>query len=166
MKHDARISPLVASLFLLIGAACSDSNDDRLVLEPMDLDRGTVYLQTATDTFRVDVEIADTDASRAYGLMDRDELGADQGMLFVFQEDRPGEAGFYMYRTRIPLDAAFADSTGTIVAIRTMEPCPSPVPTYCPNYAPGAPYRFVLEVNGGYFASKGIGPGARMVWDR
>ncbi len=157
--------PTALILLLAVASACSD-NEPAPGLEPIPLERGTVYLQTATDTFRLEVEIADSDAARAYGLMDRDELDVDAGMLFIFEEDRPGESGFYMYRTRIPLDAAFADSAGTIVAIRTMEPCSSPVPSFCTNYAPGFPYRFVLEVNAGYLEARGITVGDGFIYDQ
>jgi hypothetical protein len=130
------------------------------------LERGVVHLQTSTDTIEVDVEIAQSNSARAYGLMDRDHLGSTEGMLFVFEEDRSGEDAFHMFRTRIPLDIAFADADGLMVSLMTMQPCDSPVAHVCWKYAPGAPYRLALEVNGGYFASKNVAVGDRLHWVR
>jgi uncharacterized membrane protein (UPF0127 family) len=109
------------------------------------------------------VEIARTPEERRLGLMERRFLGPKHGMLFVFREDRPASSGFWMYRTLIPLDIAYLDRTGTIVAIRNMTPCPPQKGTNCPSYEPGAGYRYALEVNGGYFAERDIAVGAR-VW--
>jgi uncharacterized membrane protein (UPF0127 family) len=67
-----------------------------------------------------------------------------------------------MYRTRIPLDIAFADSTGRIVAVRRMEPCEAQLIAGCPTYEPGHAYRTALEVNAGFFARHGIGVGSRL----
>jgi uncharacterized membrane protein (UPF0127 family) len=61
-----------------------------------------------------------------------------------------------MYRTRIPLDIAFADSSGVIRSIRAMVPCPTEVAQGCPSYTPDVPYEYALEVNAGYFARHGI----------
>ena len=69
-----------------------------------------------------------------------------------------------MYRTRIPLDIAFADSSGSIVSVLAMQPCTYPVPDFCPKYSPGKGYRYALETNAGYFAAKGIAVGDRIVW--
>ena len=109
------------------------------------------------------VEIARTPEERRIGLMDRDSLAPKHGMLFVFREDRPANSGFWMYRTLIPLDIAYLDHFGTIVAIRNMTPCPPRKGTNCPSYEPGTEYRYALEVNGGYFRERDIAVGGR-VW--
>jgi uncharacterized membrane protein (UPF0127 family) len=108
------------------------------------------------------VEIARTPEERRRGLMDRESLAAQQGMLFVFANDRPANSGFWMYRTLIPLDIAYLNAAGTIVAIRNMTPCPAGS-SNCPTYEPGTKYRYALEVNGGYFAARGIAAGGS-VW--
>lgn len=107
-------------------------------------------------------EVAATDADRSRGLMGRAHLGADAGMLFVYPERQAASAGFWMYRTRIPLDIAFLDAEGRILAIRAMEPCDSSVSLNCPTYAPGVPYWAALEVNRGFFVRNGIGVGDRV----
>jgi uncharacterized protein len=118
------------------------------------------------DTFLVAVELAETERQISTGLMEREQLAADAGMLFLFREAQSGRRGFWMYRTRIPLDVAFLDAEWTIVAIREMEPCSSPIARFCRTYAPGVPYQAALEVNRGYFAGRGIGLGARVVLER
>ena len=68
-----------------------------------------------------------------------------------------------MYRTRIPLDIAFADSAGVIRAILKMEPCETTIPQGCPSYPPNVPYQYALEVNAGFFAARGITAGWRLM---
>ena len=125
----------------------------------------TLRIETAEDTFRLHAEIAESDEQRSFGLMERTSLPEDAGMLFVYDEPQPGGAGFWMFHTLIPLDIAFIDADGRIVAILRMEPCESPYPQWCPSYAPGVAYRSALEVNAGYFAKRGIRIGDRVVPD-
>ena len=123
------------------------------------LDTGTVFIHTESDTFVVSVEIAETPNQREVGLMERQELPEDEGMFFLSYEERDSTEAFWMFRTRIPLDIAYLDRDGRIVATRTMEPCTSPYGVYCGKYPPGVRYWGALEVNGGYFAPRGIGAG-------
>jgi uncharacterized protein len=123
------------------------------------LDTGVVRVVTASDTFAVRVEIAEREDQRAVGLMERRRLPVDEGMIFLFAEEQPPESTFYMFRTRIPLDIAFFDEAGRILAILQMEPCEFRVAAACPSYGPGVPYRGALEMNLGYFAERGIGAG-------
>lgn len=110
-------------------------------------------------------EIAATPEARARGLMARDALAPDAGMLFLYDRSQPGSAGFWMYNTRIPLDVAFLDAQGRILVIRSMTPCPHKEKLRCPSYLPHVDYTAALEVNGGYFAARGIYPGDRVVFD-
>ena len=126
-------------------------------------DSTPVRIVTGSDTVRVRVEVARTSAQKAQGLMERQSLPDSTGMLFVYDENQAADAGFWMYRTRIPLDIAFADSAGVIVAIRQMEPCTAQLAAGCPTYAPGAEYRHALEVNAGFFAREGIRVGSRIL---
>lgn len=105
---------------------------------------------------RLDVEIAETVAQRQQGLMERDYLPEERGMLFRFESEQPAGNAFWMYRTKIPLDIAFIDGEGRIVAINTMPPCESDSPRECPSYPAGAAYHAALEVNAGYFAERGV----------
>src|SRR5690606_4176146 len=124
------------------------------------LDSGMVRIATPTDSFLVSVEIADDIEQQRIGLMERDHLPEDEGMIFVYDEPRDG--GFYMFRTRIPLDIAFYDADGRIVSIHTMTPCTSPAASFCETYGPEGLYLGALEVNAGYFARHGVGVGDRI----
>lgn len=117
---------------------------------------------TGGDTLRITVELADTGARRAYGLMERDSLPADHGMLFVYPDPREPTGGFWMYRTLIPLDIAFLDGDGTIVAILGMEPCRSPNPDVCRRYSPGVAFQGALEMERGYLEDRGVKVGDRV----
>jgi uncharacterized membrane protein (UPF0127 family) len=121
---------------------------------------------TDTDTFHLTVDIAERDDQRAYGLMERTELGENEGMIFLYAEEQSPDAGFWMYRTRIPLDIAFYHEGGRIVRILRMDPCPHVDWRRCPTYPPGVPYYGALEVNRGWFAERGITEGARIELDR
>ena len=65
----------------------------------------------------LEVEVAQTQAQRNRGLMQRESLAKDAGMLFLFDGPMAKGVGFYMYRTLIPLDVAFADTDGRIVSV-------------------------------------------------
>ena len=97
------------------------------------------------------VEIADTADERAQGLMNRESLADDAGMLFVWTEDTG--SGFWMKDTLIPLSIAFIDATGIIVDIQDMEPRDETL-----HQSP-APYRHAVEANQGWFAKHGIAAG-------
>jgi uncharacterized membrane protein (UPF0127 family) len=105
----------------------------------------------------VAVEIADDDAERARGLMNRDSLPAGTGMLFVFTTAT--DLDFWMKNTRIPLDILFFDDEGIFVSRTTMDPC---ITTECPQYASDAPARYALEVNRGEPLTADVGTGWMM----
>ena len=95
---------------------------------------------------RYAVEIADDDAERARGLMFRDELPADRGMLFVHDREEP--LAYWMKNTRIPLDILYFDTQRRLVAQqRDVPPCT--LGDGCPPYPSRAPARYVLELNAG-----------------
>ena len=108
-------------------------------------------------------ELATTPDQQTLGLMERQHLADTAGMLFPYTHDQPADAGFWMFRTRIPLDIAFMDSTGTIRAVQHMVPCPTSLAQGCPTYEPGTAYRAALEVNAGYLARNRVALGARMI---
>lgn len=104
---------------------------------------------------RIAVEVANDDASRAQGLMFRDRIATDGGMLFVFADDAPRE--FWMKNTRIPLDMLFFDAGGKLVAVqRDAQPCRQDP---CATYPSNAPARYVLELAGGSAARMGVAIG-------
>lgn len=90
----------------------------------------------------LDIEIADDDYQRETGLMYRQKMEGNQGMLFIFEEEQP--RGFYMKNTYIPLDLIFLNSQNKVVNIAkdAVPEDPSTIPSQ-------APAQYVLEVNAG-----------------
>ncbi|RRH78464.1 DUF192 domain-containing protein [Falsigemmobacter faecalis] len=111
-----------------------------------------VELKGPSGQARFRVEVADSDATRARGLMWREHLDAGAGMLFIYE--RPGRGQFWMRNTLIPLDMIFADPTGTIRHIHSnAQPKDETVIDGGDNVLA------VLEINGGYARRMGIKPG-------
>jgi uncharacterized membrane protein (UPF0127 family) len=90
------------------------------------------------------VAVADDSSERRQGLMNLDDLGDLDGMLFVFDGDVSD--GFWMKNTLIPLDIAFFTAGGDIVDQMVMAPCTADP---CPTYHPGGAYRYALEMPAG-----------------
>jgi uncharacterized membrane protein (UPF0127 family) len=101
----------------------------------------------------ITVEIADTPQASENGLMFRDSLPEDHGMLFIF--DQPKKASFWMRNTKIPLSIAYIDSAGKILEIKSMNPLDE---TVVPSSSDQIAY--ALEANQGWFAQHGISSGA------
>ncbi len=98
------------------------------------------------------VEIADTTEKQARGLMFRDELADNRGMLFVFRREAP--RAFWMRNTRIPLDIIYLDRDLRVVSItHNARPCRT---QRCPSYPREGPAMYVLEVNAGQARSLGL----------
>jgi uncharacterized membrane protein (UPF0127 family) len=104
-------------------------------------------------THDVKVELAATAQERGHGLMERQTMPEDAGMLFVFPSDTDNP--FWMKDTLLPLSIAWIAADGTIVDIQDMQPQTTDL------HQPRARYRYALEVNQGYFARAGIKPGDR-----
>lgn len=101
---------------------------------------------------RFTVELAKTSEEQALGLMFRESLADDHGMLFLF----PGEAmrSFWMKNTRIPLDIFYFDSNLRLVSVaENAQPCRS---QRCPPYPSAAPAMYVLELRAGMAADLGV----------
>lgn len=106
---------------------------------------------------RVAVEVSDRPESRARGLMFREELALDEGMLFVF--DREQYLSFWMKDTLIPLSIAFVDRTGIIFQIEDMEPLDAET-----MHRSSQPARYALEMNQGWFERNGVEAGDRVAF--
>lgn len=102
----------------------------------------------------VTVEVAETEAARQRGLMYRDTLPEDHGMLFVYEAER--NLSFWMRNTRIPLDIAFIDRAGRIVDIQQMEAMSEE------THTSRAPAMYALEMRLGWFEERGIRVGDRV----
>jgi len=150
---------LVVPPMLLCIVACSEKpaypEDERI----LPFDSTDVRIVSDRDTVIVRAELALSSEQKTLGLMERRRLSNNAGMLFVYDSTQPSDAGFWMYRTRIPLDIAFIDSAGVIRAILAMLPCETTVPQGCATYPPNVPYRYALEVNAGFFQTHSIAVG-------
>ncbi|HEV7275441.1 MAG TPA: DUF192 domain-containing protein [Devosiaceae bacterium] len=134
---------LLAVLFGLAPLAACSAAEDRLVVHT---DKGE---------FTFNVELVDTPESRAEGLMFRESLADDAGMLFDFKEVRP--VSFWMRNTLIPLDMIFISPDGTVETIHVNA---RPLdPTGIPSQVP---VQFVLEIPGGRSVEIGLKPGDRV----
>lgn len=108
---------------------------------------------------RYEVEIAATDADRARGLMFRDAMAPDHGMLFVHERQEP--LAYWMKDTHIPLDILFFDEALKLVSQqRDVPPCS--LGDGCPPYPSDAPARYVLELNAGQAARLSLANGTQL----
>lgn len=124
-----RAGALIAVLAVAVPlAACSDE--------------GKLVLHTATGDYSFNVEVVDTPESRAQGLMFRQDLADDAGMLFDFQQER--EVSFWMRNTFIPLDMIFVGADGVVktIHVNARPQDPTSIPSQ-------VPVQFVLEIPGG-----------------
>lgn len=108
---------------------------------------------------RFGVEVAKTQEERARGLMFRDEMGADRGMVFV--HDSEDLQAYWMKNTKIPLDILYFDSKRRLVSQRRNVP-PCSAGDRCPPYPSDAPAKYVLELNAGQAAKLKLENGAEM----
>ncbi len=99
-------------------------------------------------------EVADTPRAREIGLMMRERLGPNEGMLFVFEQQQA--YCFWMRNTLVPLSIAFLDDDGRIVNVEDM--APRTEASHCAK----RPVRFALEMEQGWFARRALGPGAQL----
>ena len=111
-----------------------------------------VFLQISGHALKV--EVANTNALRRQGLMNRRMLSKDSGMLFVFP--RAGQYSMWMKDTYIPLSVAFIDEQGVILNIEKMKPL-----TKTAHYSAGQA-KYALEMNAGWFAERNIVTGDQM----
>ena len=137
----------------LAGLMIAASAGSGLAAGPCTSDR--VDLRQDGNEVSFQVELAADPETRARGLMGRESLAPDHGMLFVY--DKPGRQQFWMKNTLIPLDMIFADSAGRVIRVHE-----SAVPLDLGVIDSGGEAGFVLEINGGEAARLGIRKGSEM----
>lgn len=137
--------------FVLLGVLLLTSSLVRAAGLPQDV----VLLETASSQYKFEVEIADDPAERAEGLMYREALADNAGMLFLYPKPQPVE--FWMKNTVLSLDIVFVRADGTIARIAA-----DATPMSEDLIPSGEPIRAVLEVKAGTMRSLGIAAGDRL----
>ncbi len=117
----------------------------------------TISDSLGNDKVKIDVEIADDDYSRQLGLMNRKDMGENQGMLFIFNEERM--QSFWMLNTLFSLDMIFINKDNRIVTIHK-----NTTPLSQQSYPSTKPALFVLEVVGGFSDNHNIKDGDVVHW--
>ena len=149
---------MLLPLTLGAGACQPSANSPVEALAPSGLEQIPLTVRTAAGrSHRLTVEVAQTPEQQATGLMNRQSLAPDHGMIFPY--DPPRDASFWMKNTLIPLDIIFIrpDRTVARIAAQTVPLSLDPVSSLEPISA-------VLEIGGGRAAELGIQPGDRVAW--
>ncbi|MEP3837900.1 MAG: DUF192 domain-containing protein [Algibacter sp.] len=149
-----RFSLLFISVILMGISSC---NEDKKVIKQTEVHftkEGELNIIKASDSkaITLDIEIADTDFDIQTGLMYRDSMENNQGMLFVFKDE--DERFFYMKNTKIPLDLIYIDANKTIVSFQK-----NAKPFDESSLPSNAPAKYVLEINAGLVDFWGIAVG-------
>jgi uncharacterized membrane protein (UPF0127 family) len=141
-------TPLFRSLFALLmafAATVAAAQTGPQKLQAIKLSAGMHVIRA---------EVAQTPEEHSIGLMFRTSMPTNDGMLFIF--DRPGQQCFWMKNTLLPLSVAFVADDGSITNIEAMKP--QTLESHCSTKE----VRYVLEMNEGWFAKRGIKPGMKL----
>jgi uncharacterized membrane protein (UPF0127 family) len=131
--------------FMFLATLCSGANSAAQAFSETSLSIGI---------HRIEAEIAATEETRARGLMFRERMEANHGMLFVFPE--PARQCMWMKNTLILLSVAFLDGQGRIINIEEMEPRTRN------NHCSSGPASYALEMNRNWFRQRGFAPGSQV----
>ncbi|MDP3759889.1 MAG: DUF192 domain-containing protein [Ramlibacter sp.] len=140
-----RIPHALAALVLSAACAAAAAEEPQMNLPRVALSAGL---------HRIDAQVALTPEQRTIGLMFRKDMPQHEGMLFVFEQ--PSVQCFWMKNTFLPLTAAFVADDGTVVNLVDMKPHSTD------SHCSAKPVRYVLEMNQGWFAKKGLKAGAKL----
>lgn len=144
-RHFAAVAAVIALLLATAAPVAGAQAGPQPTLPTVRLTAG-LHVITA--------ELAATPQSRMVGMMFRDKVAPNHGMLFIFDDKAP--QCFWMRNTLLPLSIAFIDDDGTVTQIEDM--APKTENSHCSK----KPVRFALEMEQGWFARKGIAAGARL----
>ena len=142
MKHAL---PLAALLCALASSGAARAQEQQPTLPTVRLNSGM---------YNINAELARTPQQREIGLMGRRNMGASDGMLFVFEQS--GVQCFWMKNTLLPLSIAFLTDDGTVVNIADMKP------RSLDSHCSAKPVRYALEMNQGWFAKRGVKAGSKL----
>lgn len=146
----------VIVIFIVFGLILSTSGITGNTRIP-DFPKGKLKIYDGDKELIIPIEIANRPELWSFGLMFREDIPWEYGMLFIFPNEESG--GFWMKNTYIPLDIAFIDSDKTIFSIQRMLPCSD---DNCPVYYSPKPYRYTLEVKAGFFERFGFKEGSKI----
>ena len=149
---------LIPALVAFAVSACGPQSELRPAPESGVLDDGSLSFMEGDSTLHtVTIEVADTEASRQRGLMNRRGISSSEGMLFIFPD--PDSLSFWMRNTAIPLDILFIDENYDVVNIaRRVRPLSDD------RVLSTAPAKYVVEVRGGVTERYGITDDASVQW--
>lgn len=148
IRFKRTVTVLILLLFILPAAAVSGEELQN---------QCDITIQTAENKeVSLHIELAKTSAERAYGLMNRDKLGENSGMLFVY--NREEYLSHWMKNVTIPLSIAFIDQSGIIKDIQKMKPLDASV-----SYLSRFPAKYALEVNQGWFEKNRVKVGDKVL---
>ena len=139
------IKTLVATVLVTLLSMAAQAQAGPQKLESIQLSAGMHLIRA---------ELARTPDERSIGLMFRQTMASNEGMLFAFEV--PSQQCFWMKNTLLPLSAAFVADDGSIVNIEDMKP--QTLDSHCS----AKPVRFVLEMNQGWFAKRGLKAGSKL----
>ena len=139
------IKTLVATVLVTLLSMAAQAQDGPQKLESIQLSAGMHLIRA---------ELARTPDERSIGLMFRQTMASNEGMLFAFEV--PSQQCFWMKNTLLPLSAAFIADDGSIVNIEDMKP------QVLDSHCSAKPVRFVLEMNQGWFAKRGLKAGSKL----
>jgi uncharacterized protein len=149
-KRPARIANRIATALaaaLLVGLCTASLAQD-------DPQTNLPRIKLGAGMHQIDTQVAHSPMQRQIGLMWRKTMPQNEGMLFIFEQ--ASKQCFWMMNTLLPLTAAFVADDGTIVNLVDMQPQTTD------SHCSAKPVRYVLEMNQGWFAKKGIKAGAKL----
>ncbi|WP_108659652.1 DUF192 domain-containing protein [Acuticoccus kandeliae] len=159
-----RVASLVCAAILLAAPIPLASHHAAFAADAATIDKATLpadelVLVTGSGTHTFTIEIADDPVERAQGLMFRETMARDHGMLFDFGREAP--RAFWMKNTPLPLDIIFTRGDGTVVSIAKHT-----TPFSTDSIPSDGPARFVFEVNAGVADEIGLAPGDTLLHRR
>ncbi len=154
-EHGTLIALFMASAMLACAPKEGGAKEPKPTVAQRSVNLATVIFDTPDGPVKVSAEVADTREERRVGLMRRNHLADDAGMLFVFP--REGDQSFWMKNTLIPLDMIFINSALRVVGIVR-----GAAPHSLEPREVGQASRYVLEVNGGWAARRRVQVGVRV----
>jgi len=149
----------VCFLCFLIAAFLISLQDPATAAEPSTSANPASFKRIIVGKTPLRVEVAVTLEKQERGLMFRQSMPENEGMLFVYKE--PQEMSFWMRNTFIPLDIAFVDADGIILNIHQAKPLDDSI-----HYRSAGAAKYVIETNQGWFSRHGIRPGDKVGFGR